>query len=317
MEVVEINSSSEEDDDDVYLNSVAKLKALKKQTSSSQTTTEKDEVNKEEKKEEKIEVTNIEISEIFVVAQRATRNIRSKGNRSRPRTRRQANRNIAQELDSDLEIVSIEEMPNLITTEAETSLEITEKKADSSEDENYDIDIKVLWQSKHIHRLNIRQFSFTILKIVLVALFQNENFRKVFEYFSNLEQVPIDKILITKKDRIIKKNDTPASINLSVIDILDGGIIKKDDTVSKNNVEEQDDENVCVIKIQSTSKKSLTISVKRDEDFKALFAKCAQELNTEESKIKLYFDGDLVTITDTPESLEIEDEACFDIRISS
>ncbi|XP_076235125.1 DNA repair protein Rad60 isoform X2 [Calliopsis andreniformis] len=302
MEVVEINSSSEEDDDDVYLNSVAKLKALKKQTSSSQTTTEKDEVNKEEKKEEKIEVTNIEISEIFVVAQRATRNIRSKGNRSRPRTRRQANRNIAQELDSDLEIVSIEEMPNLITTEAETSLEITEKKADSSEDENYDIDIKVLWQSKHIHRLNIRQ---------------NENFRKVFEYFSNLEQVPIDKILITKKDRIIKKNDTPASINLSVIDILDGGIIKKDDTVSKNNVEEQDDENVCVIKIQSTSKKSLTISVKRDEDFKALFAKCAQELNTEESKIKLYFDGDLVTITDTPESLEIEDEACFDIRISS
>lgn len=30
----------------------------------------------------------------------------------------------------------------------------------------------------------------------------------------------MDEILITKGDKTIKKNDTPASINLSVIDIL-------------------------------------------------------------------------------------------------
>ena len=63
-------------------------------------------------------------------------------------------------------------------------------------------------------------FNSFILKIKLDALFQNENFGQIFKYFANLEQVSIDEILITKKDKIIKRNDTPVSINLSVIDIL-------------------------------------------------------------------------------------------------
>lgn len=59
----------------------------------------------------------------------------------------------------------------------------------------------------------------------LDALFQNENFGQIFKYFANLEQVSIDEILITKKDKIIKRDDTPVSINLSVIDILGKMII--------------------------------------------------------------------------------------------
>ncbi|XP_076166629.1 zonula occludens-like protein polychaetoid isoform X2 [Ptiloglossa arizonensis] len=170
---------------------------------------------------------------------------------------------------------------------------------DSSDDENYDIDLKILWRSKNMHRLNIRR---------------NENFRQIFEHFANLEQVSIDEIFITKKDRTIKKNDTPASINLSVIDILEGGIIKKDSTIFQKNLEGKVNEDVCVIKVQTTNKMSLTILVKRDENFKTLWTKCAQELHTEESRIKLYFDGELIAITDTPDSLEIEDKACFDLR---
>lgn len=170
-------------------------------------------------------------------------------------------------------------------------------------------------------------------------MFQNENFHKIFEYFADLEKVSIDEILITKKDKIIKKSDTPASINLSVIDILgtltviilnkkykylfvsnnnifaEGGIVKKDSTTPQNN--EENDENTCVIKVQTTTKKTITVSVKRDENFQVLSVKCAQALDVEESKIKLYFDGELVTLTDTPDSLEIEDEACFDLKLAS
>lgn len=86
---------------------------------------------------------------------------------------------------------------------------------------------------------------------------------------------------------------------------------------AQRNAEGKLDEDVRMIKVQTTSKKSLTVTVDRDEDFKALLAKCVQELNVDESKIKLYFDGELVAITDTPDSLEIEDEACFDLRIAS
>lgn len=69
--------------------------------------------------------------------------------------------------------------------------------------------------------------------------------------------------------------------------------------------------------MQTTSKKAVTVSVKRDENFETLLEKCAQEYDVDKSKIKLFFDGELVTITDTPDSLEIEDEACFDLRLPS
>ncbi|KOC70198.1 Uncharacterized protein WH47_08544 [Habropoda laboriosa] len=263
MESVELRSSSEDDDDDVYCNSVAKLKVLKKKQIS-HCNNEKDEKNKQENKE------------------------------------KLKHRRNQQGSDSDLEIVSVEEKPNSSENDVLIVEKNVEEKAQSSEDENYEINIKVMWRSKDLHRLN---------------MCRNENFRRIFEYFANIEQVSIDEILITKKDKIIKKNDTPVTINLSVIDILEGGIITKDSTMLQKNAGGKD-ENVCVIKVQTTNKKSLTISVKRDENFQNLLEKCAQELNVEESKIKLYFDGELIVITDTPDSLEIEDEACFDLRLS-
>ena len=298
METVQLESSSEEDDD-VYLNSVAKLKALKKQKAL-EPNQEKDAT----KEEETIEALNIEVPKEAAVPQNTRRTTRSNQNKSGPCVTRRAQRRAYQDEDLDLEIVSVEGIVPVAETpqSPENDLIIFDKSIDSSEDENYDIDIKILWRSKNVHRLNIRR---------------NENFRKIFEHFANLEKVSIDEILLTKKDRTIKKSDTPASINLSVIDILEGGIVKKGSTVAQRNAEGKLDEDVCIIKVQTTSKKSLTVTVDRDEDFKSLLAKCAQELNVEESKIKLYFDGELVAITDTPDSLDIEDEACFDLRISS
>ncbi|XP_076758039.1 DNA repair protein Rad60 [Xylocopa sonorina] len=326
METVQLVSSSE-DDDDMYLNSVTQLKALKKKRTLPQSNCtkamEKAQENNEDLKHSFI-IYNIsylmfipffllkhhryiltfifviEIPDDVAVPVRPSRNTGRKKNTSRRRATRRRQKRDTSESDSDLEIVSVEEKQNPV----ENDLILVEKKVDEnchiSEEETYEINIKVLWRSKDVHRLNISK---------------SENFQKVFEYFANLEQVSIDEILITKKDRTITKNDTPTSINLSVIDILEGGIIKQASLEKDTNKE--NDENICVIKVQTTSKKNLLISVKRDENFKTLLERCAQELNIEQSKIKLYFDGELVTITDTPDSLEIEDEACFDLRLSS
>lgn len=291
--------SSSEEDDDMYLNSVAKLKALKKQKALGPGKVKEDET----KEEETIEPLIIEVPNETAVPQNTTRATRGNQNKFAPRITRQIQRR-AQNEDLDLEIVSVEGIVPVAETLQSPGYDliIHEKSIDSSEDENYDIDIKILWRSNNVHRLNIRR---------------NENFRKIFEHFANLEQVSIDEILLTKKDRTIKKSDTPTSINLSVIDILEGGIVKKGSNVAQRNAEGKLDEDVCIIKVQTTSKKSLTVTVDRDQDFKGLLAKCVQELNVEEGKIKLYFDGEIVAITDTPDSLEIEDEACFDLRISS
>ncbi|KAF3424936.1 hypothetical protein E2986_01500 [Frieseomelitta varia] len=224
---------------------------------------------------------------------------KTRNKRSTRRSVRQRQRRNASETDSDLEIVSVEEQ----SKSPENDILIIENNIQedpySNEIENYEINIKILWRSKDVHRLNICR---------------NENFQQIFEYFANLEQVSVDEILITKGDKTIKKNDTPASINLSVIDILEGGIVKKNNTTLQKTINNED---TCIIKIQTTSKKSLIVSVKRNEHFKRLLEKCVEEFNVEESKIKLYFDGELIEATNTPDSLEIDDEACFDLQLSS
>ncbi|XP_003395319.2 uncharacterized protein CG4449 isoform X1 [Bombus terrestris] len=307
METFQLGSSSD-DDDDMYLNSVAKLNALKKKPPTSQHNDQK-----EEEEEKKMQKNNKEILEDSdkirttrkAEKQKTNQNTRGKRNTTRHRSARQRQkRNAGQidnEADSDLEIVSIDGKPKSPENDLFVLESSTQENSHSSETENYEINIKILWRSKDIHRLNICK---------------NENFRQIFEYFANLEQVSIDEILITKKDVTIKQTDTPASINLSVIDILEGGIVKRDSTDTMPR-KDTNNENVCTIKIQTTGKKNLTVSVKRDDDFKILLEKCAQKFDVEESKVKLYFDGELIAATDTPDSLDIEDEACFDLRLSS
>ncbi|KAK9297970.1 hypothetical protein QLX08_008498 [Tetragonisca angustula] len=286
MEVIQLGSSSD-DDDDLYLNSVIKLKALKQKRMSPQ----QNELENEENNKKNKELCTCD--KIKKAPKQETRN-----KRSRRRSARQRQRRNVSDTDSDLEIVSVEEQSKSPENDILIIENNIQEDPHSNEIENYEINIKILWRSKDVHRLNICR---------------NENFQQIFEYFANLEQVSVDEILITKGDKTIKKNDTPASINLSVIDILEGGVVKKNTTLQKT-IKNGD---TCIIKIQTTSKKSLIVSVKRSEHFKKLLEKCVEEFNVEESKIKLYFDGELIAATNTPDSLEIDDEACFDLQLSS
>lgn len=289
MTTVEIQNSSSDEEDFIYLDSVAKLKAFKQNPLVPQDNDNIEDV-------EIVEVTGTEETEQSTgVSTRTRSRTRTRGNSSarRPRRQRQVQRNNSQESNSDVEIVSVEENQS-------NSILIPDENINASfhEDENYEISVKILWRSMDVHSINLRR---------------TEQFRKVFEHFSKLEQVSIDDILIMNKDKPIKKNDTPASIDLSIIDILDGGIVER----SGKKLPEDDGEDVCVIKIQTGAKKKVTVRVRRDENFKNLLEKCSQELGIEKSKIKLYFDGELITSSDTPASLDIEDEACFDVRVSS
>lgn len=301
MESVILESSSEDEDD--YLNSVAKLKALKKHASANvcEIIESQEEKPKEEesKAEENIDEQDAFEQVIFEVMQSQAKTTEQPGRR--PVTRSSKKKKDTPNQDPDLEIVSVEEKSNVHNTSVDDLLIVEDNIADLSDDENYEMDIKVLWQSQNVHR---------------VTLHRHENFQKVLEYFADLEGVSVDEILLTRKEQTIQKNDTPASINLSVIDILEGGIFKADRTKTKET-EDKVDENICMIKIQTTDKKSLKIPIPKDQNFNVLFIKIALELSVDKSKIKLYFDGESVTAKDTPDSLDLEEEACFDLRLSS
>lgn len=95
----------------------------------------------------------------------------------------------------------------------------------------------------------------------------------------------------------------------------DGGIMNPGMNTSKDK---SDDENICTIKVQTANKKqSLTIRLKKNEQFKVLFANCAEQLGMKENNLKFYFDGDQISPSDTPESLDLEGEACIDLHIST
>lgn len=82
--------------------------------------------------------------------------------------------------------------------------------------------------------------------------------------------------------------------------------------------EDKNDDNTCSIKIQTANKKqSLTILLQRKQQFKVLLASCAEQLGIKENNLKLYFDGEQISLTDTPESLDLEEEACIDLHIST
>jgi YbbR domain-containing protein len=76
-------------------------------------------------------------------------------------------------------------------------------------------------------------------------------------------------------------------------------------------------DNMCNIKIQTANRKqSLTILLQRNQRFDILLASCAEQLGVKESSLKLYFDGEQISPTDTPESLDLEEEACVDLHVS-
>ncbi|XP_011158454.1 uncharacterized protein CG4449 isoform X2 [Solenopsis invicta] len=292
------------DEDDPYTNSVALLRALKKrrfETLSSDDSIEQQmnneeinskEINGKEVNSKEInskEINGKEINDEDILTHMCIEEISYKGMQTRSSMR----------LPINLEYSEVEEITGQIPV---TSKDIIALSDDDpyNEDDNYEINVKVYWRSNRLDRLTMHR---------------HDSFKKIFQHYADLEKVSVNEVLIMKGDKIINHTDTPASLKLSIIDILDGGIVNPGmNTLSKD---ESNDENICTIKVQTANKKqSLTIPLKKDEQFKVLIANCAKELGVTENNLKLYFDGEQISPTDTPESLDLEDEACIDLHIS-
>ncbi|XP_011876553.1 PREDICTED: uncharacterized protein CG4449 isoform X2 [Vollenhovia emeryi] len=298
MDKIALDSSS--DEDDPYTNSVARLRALKKQRFESDEPVEivkniEQQTNGEEMKDGEVdgsEMNGKEINGNEVNGQNEYVEEIRYGVQTRSRTY------LPENLECDVEVTG--EVKPKSTLQSNDDIITLSDEDTYKEDDNYEINIKVHWRSNRLDRL---------------SMCRHDSFKKIFEYYANLEKVSVNEILIMKKDKIINHADTPASLKLSIIDILDGGIVNPgmNTTEEKNN-----DEDMCSIKVQTANKKqSLTIPLRKDEGFKALFANCAKQLNVKEKDLKFYFDGEQIDPTDTPESLDLEGEACIDLHIST
>ncbi|XP_011263890.1 uncharacterized protein CG4449 isoform X1 [Camponotus floridanus] len=305
------------DEDDPYANFAGRLKALKEKrfkTEEPSVEIGNFSINIEQQRDdEKTNDKEINGKETYdnddtQTQKRMVRSRRNKGITTRATARHTRRRHLpVNDLEYDVDIISFEEnqLPESIPETYNNDVIALSDDEISTKDDNYEITIKVFWRSNRIDRLNMRR---------------HDNFQGIFQYYADLEKVSMNEILIMKKDKIINHTDTPASLKLSVIDILDGGIVHPGMNTSKELLKgkNNDDDNVCTIKVQTANKKqSLIISLKRDQQFKALFANCARQIGVKESSLKFYFDGEQISPTDTPELLDLEEEACIDLHIST
>ncbi|KAJ8673156.1 hypothetical protein QAD02_004418 [Eretmocerus hayati] len=167
--------------------------------------------------------------------------------------------------------------------------------------DDFEVSVKVRWMAQDVVPFKVRE---------------SETLQKIFLHFAKLADVSEEQIRITKNEKRIGPFDTPSSINYQVIDILDGGIISAEFKRNKGPPSSDNAEvGGCKIKIQTTDKKSLVITLKHEEKFSVLLNQCSEQLGIPKSKIKFFFDGEEVDITDTPDSLDLDDEACFDLKL--
>ncbi|XP_043496589.1 uncharacterized protein CG4449 [Polistes fuscatus] len=327
MNSIEFESSSEDDDD--YINSVARLKALQNKvvTNHKELQTNKNQSNgrgrgrgrgsgrgrgrgrergrgrrRSQKTEDSIITYDLTEDLGFVENNLEIISVPDENvihTRSYTRNRKKVDNAIILNCSSEEDENLKKDVENL----EKNVIDLKEDVEDLEKREDFDINVKILWRSKAIHRLNINN---------------HENFRKVFQYFADMENVSIEQILIMKKDKRINLADTPSSLGLSIIDILEGGIVDAS-IISQNDHQNQQkiiEEDICQIKVQTASKESMVIPLKKNQQFQILIATCAREWGVEKSNIKLYFDGDPINNSDTPESLDLEQEACIDLRIT-
>ncbi|XP_043278028.1 uncharacterized protein CG4449 [Venturia canescens] len=313
---MDLTSDTSSDDDDIYVSAAARLKALKKknplipQPDSPKVETVRTEEN--------LGVTDsrnqVDNTVVTIISPSSIRNyvvhdVPDQCGGRRTRNSRRSVRSGVSSRTATLASTQISQRRNPIVIQDDLPVfDISEDSFEhrdhdvSKGDEDYVVDVKIKWMSKGIVRLELRK---------------HETFEKVFKHFADEEGVSEKQILLTLGNREILKKDTPASIDLKVIDFLEGGLVSAN-VANERNSNDNCKVKLCRVKVQmAASKQKIEVDLKMDEAFEKVVSSVAEKLNVEPSRIKLEFDGDTISPSDTPESLDLEDQVCVDLYISS
>ncbi|KAI5634688.1 ubiquitin-2 like rad60 SUMO-like domain-containing protein [Phthorimaea operculella] len=179
---------------------------------------------------------------------------------------------------------------------------VVEVEDEIPDEDNEELSVKVYWQSSEFFKFTIRKF---------------QKLTQVFDYFSKKENVTHDKLLFTYNEKILKPDDTPDSIDYSIVKFIDGGIV----TQNVTKLLAQNNENIkggIKIKFQCQNvKRPFEITVRPEDKLSYAMMQCAEHLEKPLDKLKFEFDGDSITGKTTARELEFEGGECIDVRILS
>ncbi|EDX14035.1 uncharacterized protein CG4449 isoform X2 [Drosophila simulans] len=161
-------------------------------------------------------------------------------------------------------------------------------------------------------------------EIQIYKLRQHQKFKHLFKELASRNGLDENDITVDMYYNFVGPEDTPHSIGLKSFHTLTGHLTKSQ---NNNHVAAKNDYNpeaLCrkpkkfQVKVQADKwKYPLVIPMKKTDNFKILFIKCAEELNCDPRSIKLFFDGDVLDPNDTPNNQDMEGNEVIDLKIKA
>lgn len=177
---------------------------------------------------------------------------------------------------------------------AETSSE------EEEDDDDFDMDvIKVKVKTKQ----GIKPFTYR----------RHQRYYDLIKTLSEFDQIPMSNIFLFDGDKRIQPDDTPNSTGYKITTILACRVMES----KPGEYQQLTKKNQIELKFQSDKwKKPIAIKVSKFDNFKtAIDILCEQMTQFKPEQFSLQFDGDDVTLTETPIDLEFDGGEILDCRI--
>lgn len=143
----------------------------------------------------------------------------------------------------------------------------------------------------------------------------HQRFFDLYKRISEAESIPINNIYIYDGDKRIDHDETPHTVEYRISKILlvrvmeskSGATSGYSQLTKKNHID---------VKFQSDKwKKPIVLKISKFEDFKTAVAILCEQIAFKPEQVTLRFDGDLISLTDTPTDLDFEGGECVDVKI--
>lgn len=174
------------------------------------------------------------------------------------------------------------------------------KKNEAVAEVNCEYDLKVWWQFREISSFKIRKY---------------QTMQSIFDFYSERENIPMERLVFLVDENFIKPDDTPDSLNITRYQIIEGGYVTDGVVNVAGKMDKTSTQAIQLKILMQEKKKPLMVAIKKDEPFSILMAKCSEALQLDVKDMRFSFDGDTLKATDTPLSLEFEGGECIDVHM--
>lgn len=142
-----------------------------------------------------------------------------------------------------------------------------------------------------------------------------DKFKDKLEEIGEKLQINTSKMILMFDNKTIPYEETPDTLNITVIDIIDVYDKKEDE----NLVEENDDPNLFKIKFRDCDSRKkvqdVLLSMNRYDTFENVFCKYAEIKQLKVDQIIFEFDGEKMSADDKPEDLDMESDSLIDVKL--